>query len=115
MQYEHQQYLVAIFFFMIIICFVLAWFFWQNARHREMMLMIEKGMDPADHRNKSVKMLRTIGIILIGIGAGAAIHNTILSLGFKGINTDGGTLGVFGLSIGIALYFATRPEQTKEK
>jgi len=106
------QFLAFGFLCMLTICFVLAWFFWQRARHRELMLMIEKGIDPAEHTNKTGKALRTVAIILIGAGIGTAI-NTIMSN--LGIHSDGSTLAVFGLSIGAALYYATRPDQTKEK
>ena len=112
MNNDTARFLAFGFLCLITICFVLAWFFWQRARHRELMLMIEKGMDPAEHTNKTGKTLRTVAIILIGAGAGAAINSMISSLG---INSDGGTLAVFGLSIGAALYYATRPDQTKEK
>ncbi len=115
MDSETSQLLAVAFFFTITICFFLAWFFWQRARHRELMAMIEQGMNPTEHMAKSGKMLRTVAIVLLGVGAGAAIHSTILSLGFYGINSDGGTLAVFGLSIGVALYFATRSDKPKEK
>ena len=100
---------------LITICFVLAWFFWQRARHRELMLMIEKGIDPAEHTSKTGKTLRTVAIILIGAAIGTAINTIMSNLGLYGMHSDSGTLAVFGLSIGAALYYAARPDQTKEK
>ena len=115
MKSDIAQYLAVAFFFTITICFFLAWFFWQRARHRELMAMVEKGMNPTEHMAKSGKMLRTVAIVLLGVGAAAAIQAIIRALGFQAINGDAGTLAVFGLSIGAALYYATRPDQTKEK
>ena len=115
MKPDIAQYLAVAFFFTITICFFLAWFFWQRARHRELMAMIEQGMNPTEHMAKSGKMLRAVGIILMGIGTAAAIQTIIKSFGFYEINSDSGTLAIFGLGIGVALYYATRPTQTKEK
>jgi hypothetical protein len=112
---DTAQYLGIALIFLITICFFLTWFFWQRARHRELMLMIEKGMDPSSHMNTTAKTLRRVALIIIGIGAGGTLYTIIYGLGFRGINSEGGLLATFGLCIGGALLYATRSDQTKSE
>lgn len=106
--YEIQNILTMVFFLMVTLCLFLAWFFWQRARHRELMLMIEKGMNPAEHVQRTKLMLKRLAFILLGIGIGSAIIAIFSSLGFQKINTDTGTLATFALCIGVALLIPIR-------
>jgi hypothetical protein len=106
--HEIKQYLAIAFFFMVTLCFFLAWYFWQRSRHRELMLMIEKGMDPVEHMKRTGQMLRKGAIILLGVGTGSALIMILDSVGFKKINGDAGTLAAFAVCIGIALIISTR-------
>ncbi len=110
MDQDIEQYLVITFFFMITICFFLAWFYWQRARHRELMAMIEKGMDPASHIATIGRMVRKIAYIIVGVGAGAAAIEIFKAIGYQKINGDSGTLASFAICIGIAMLLSTRSE-----
>jgi hypothetical protein len=103
-----EKYLAIAFFFTITLCFFLAWFFWQRARHRELMLMIEKGLDPAGHMTRTGQMLRKAAFILLGAGVGAALITVLSALGFRQINSDSGTLASFAICISLALLFSAR-------
>ena len=110
-----EKYLAIAFGFLITIFFFLAWFFWRRAKHREIMLMIEKGMHPSSLPNKTTKIVRGLALIVIGIGAGGAVYTIIYNLGFTAINSQGGVFACFGVCIGTALLYATRSDKTKSE
>jgi hypothetical protein len=100
---------------MVTLCFFLAWFFWKRARHRELMLMIEKGIDPGEHMQSTNKMVRKIAIMLFAFAAGAAIIEIIESLELRSLISDGGFFAVYAVCFGVALLMITRSSDSNEK
>jgi hypothetical protein len=105
-----SEYFIIALTFAIMIFFFLAWLFSHRARHRETMMMIEKGMNPHEHRgtNRWGLTLHKIGVVLVGIGAGSALFWIFEGLGIQSINSQPGTLAVFGICTGAALLIDDR-------
>lgn len=100
------------------VCIFLAWFFRNRARHKERMLMIEKGMHP-DVRTGDPQMvrkiIRKIGITGIGFGTGLAIISLLLLLDLKWIiNTTPVPIAILIICTAIALLIANRREAGEE-
>ncbi|MEJ5996494.1 DUF6249 domain-containing protein [Pedobacter sp. Du54] len=103
-----EQYIGMAFVFMVTLCFFLAWFFWQRARHRELMLMIEKGLNPSEHTQSIGQVLRKVAILLLGFAAGSIVIEIMEALELRSLISDSGYFAVFAIFIGIALLIITR-------
>lgn len=85
-------------------CILLAWYFAHQARHKERLLMIEKGMKP-DLPVRNGSALLKIGIVVIGLSIGLATIGILSHFNLLG-SADAIPLSIFGLSGGIALLIA---------
>src|SRR5690606_4266036 len=86
-----------------IVCLFMAWFFSHKARHRERMLMIEKGIDDkmTEHPNKGKSVILKIGIIIIGLSIGLVIISILDSI--QVLSGDIIPLAILGFCGGISL------------
>jgi len=92
-------------------CILLAWYFAHQARHKERMLMIEKGMNP-ELPVRSGSALVKIGIVVIGLSVGLGIVEILNQLHVLG-NPDIVPLSILGLSGGTALILANHLSKPK--
>ncbi|GAB3931029.1 DUF6249 domain-containing protein [Mucilaginibacter myungsuensis] len=102
--------------FAIILFFFLAWFFSHRARHRETMLMIEKGMNPNDLKssNRWPFALRKIAVVILGFAVGSVLFWILDEMEVRSVNSDPGTLTVFAFGVGGALFLDQRYGSKKE-
>jgi hypothetical protein len=89
------------------ICLFMAWYFAHEARHKERMLMIEKGMDPDAHAVPKGSALLKFGIVVIGLSLGVVLIGTLAHFDAL-VDPDAIPLGILGLSGGISLLIANR-------
>ena len=68
-----------------IICIFLAWFFSHRAKHKERMMLIEKGLATEektnDERSFSFPWLK-VGIIILGLGIGLMVRSILAMAGW---------------------------------
>lgn len=67
----------------LIVCIFLVWFFSHRAKHKERLMMIEKGMDPQSllqQRNFFRFPWLKLGIVIIGLSIGLMIISILISL-----------------------------------
>ncbi|MCJ0742216.1 DUF6249 domain-containing protein [Pedobacter montanisoli] len=97
------------------ICLFLAWFFSHRAKHRERMLMIEKGLNPTEEgkKNKNVQSLSMkLGLVILGLGFGLAVIAFLANFGILG-RSDAMPIAILALSGGGALIFANYIENRR--
>lgn len=98
-------------FLAFFICIFFVWFFLHRARHKERLMMLEKGIDPelVFQQKKSFRFpWLKLGIVIIGLSVGIMIISLLASL--KLLDNGGGAfpLGILGLSGGISMVIANR-------
>jgi hypothetical protein len=87
------------------LCIFMAWYYAHTARHKERMLMIEKGMDPDAHAAPKGSVLLKLGIVVIGLSLGMVIIGILAY--YHALGDPGAIpLGILGLSGGISLLIA---------
>lgn len=94
------------------VCVFLAWYFTYNARLKERLLLIEKGLNPDDFLRKtenSSSPLLKLGIIFIGLSLGMIVASTFF------IYSDSYTLGVMGLFAGGSMIVANYANKFKNR
>lgn len=94
------------------LCGFFAWFFWHRARHRERMMMIEKGF-PLHEMPKEPRaykgVLEKVGIIAIGLGSGLAVISILIILDLRKIvNSGPAPVAILVICTGMALLLANR-------
>lgn len=93
----------------------LAWYFSHKARHKERLLMIEKGMEPDAHsrgESSMQKALLKLGIVVIGLSAGVAIIGILVQFNALG-RSNAIPTSILGLCGGAGLILANRLTQNK--
>lgn len=93
----------------------LAWYFTHKAKHKERLLMIEKGLNPNEDLNRDGGIKTTllkVGIVLVGLGIGLAIIAILVEFHAFG-KSNAVPMSILALSCGIALIIATRLSSTK--
>lgn len=102
--------ILALVFIPLVVCIFLVWFFSHRAKHRERLMMMEKGIDPlVISNNKRPRYLwQRIGIIIIGLSIGLAIIS--LFAGLKVLDKWGNAfpLAILGVCGGISMVIANR-------
>jgi len=97
------------------VCGFLGWYFSHRARHKEKLLLIEKGASPEDLRKKerAGKFPWTkIGVVILSLSAGMLLISTIL--GLKLIHDSPATiLGILGIFGGAGMLLANKLGDTK--
>lgn len=101
--------LLSLVFIPLLVCIFLVWFFSHRAKHRERLMMMEKGIDPLATSNNSKRpsySWQKIGIIIIGLSIGLAIIS--LLAGLKVLDKWGNAfpLAILGVCGGIAMVIA---------
>lgn len=79
--------IVGVLAFTCCICIFLAWFFTHKARHRERLLMIEKGMNPDENADKVFSIRKAVfklGVVVVGLGVGLGIIGILVQLNALG-------------------------------
>ncbi|HEY5325457.1 MAG TPA: DUF6249 domain-containing protein [Mucilaginibacter sp.] len=102
-----NQLIVTLLLVSFILCLFLAWYFSHKARHKERLLMIEKGVDDKIllfSNNKGKSHFLKIGIVLIGLSIGLVII-TILSSNNM-LRGDTLPLAILGICGGISMVIA---------
>ena len=109
---------IALFWLPVIICIFLVWFFSQRARHKEKLMMMEKGIDPKSnpYNNNGFRFpWQKIGITIIGLGVGLIIISILTSL--KALEGGGNALplAILGICGGASMVLANRLDSDKSK
>ncbi len=76
------------------LCGFAAWFFWQRSKHKERLMMIEKGIHPdagKDAPNTGRKTLAIVGTVVMGLGIGLAIISLLVAFDSSGLVNKGPT------------------------
>lgn len=100
---------VSLVWLALLICVFLVWFFSHRAKHKEKLLMMEKGMDPNSlfpgKRIFKFPWLK-IGIVIIGLSVGLMIIALLASL--KSLDQGGNALplAILGICGGISMVIA---------
>ncbi|UYQ95951.1 hypothetical protein MKQ68_12655 [Chitinophaga horti] len=93
----------------------LAWFFSHTARHKERLLMIEKGMNPdaeGSARPNARKALFKLAVVVIGLSIGLALIGILAE--FERLGRSGAIpISILGLCGGIALIIANHLSKPK--
>lgn len=93
----------------IFTCIFLVWYFTHKARHKERMLMLEKGIEPGHLRKREFRFpFQKIGIILTGLAAGLLIIALLVGTDNMGSNNNALPFGILGACGGIAMMIASR-------
>lgn len=94
----------------MIICIALVRYFTNRAKHKERMLMIEKGITPPyGSINPSQFPWQKIGIVIIGISIGLVIISILASMGaLRDNSTTAVPLAVLGICGGLSMVVANR-------
>jgi len=89
-----------------IVCICIAWCFSYWAKHKERLLMIEKGLDPKlpQEAKKDYNHLLKVGVLILGLGIGMLVINILGAL--KLVTSDIVATGIMGISGGISLIIA---------
>ena len=97
-----------------IICICVAWCFFNWAKHKERLLMIEKGINPNEREPGSLLPQRSkidynrllkIGVVVFGLGLGLIV--TIVLSSLRWITSDIAGFGIMILFCGISLIVAS--------
>jgi hypothetical protein len=109
---------VSLVWLAIITCIFLVWFFSHRARHKERLMMMEKGIDPQSNPYKGKQFTfpwLKIGIIVIGLSVGLAIISLLISI--KALEPGGNELplAILGICGGISMVLANRMDNDKSK
>ncbi len=101
-----------------IVCIFLVWFFSHKARHKERMLMIEKGLnvDELLRKGKSFKFpWLKLGVVIIGLSMGLLL--IALLVGMRLLDKGGNALplSILGTCGGISLVIANYINRGKKE
>lgn len=100
----------------LIVCGFLAWFFNHRAKHKERLMMIERGLNVNENSQKE-KELRLpwmrLGILIIGLSIGLLI--IALLDGYGLINKGHLPIGILGACGGISIVIANYISRGKNK
>lgn len=101
-----------------IICIFLVWFFSHRAKHKERLMMIEKGLNVGEHLQKQESFRfpwLKLGIVVIGLSIGLLI--IAILVGFKLLERGGNTLplSILGVCGGISMVIANYVKNGKSK
>ena len=98
------------------ICIFLAWYFTHKAKHKERLMMIEKGLNPNEGLNKEngvQSAMFKLGIVIVGLSIGLVI--IAILVGFNSLGRSNATpMGILGICGGIALVIANRISSIKK-
>lgn len=89
----------------------LAWFYYSRARHKERLMLIEKGINP-DSFSETQKQTGPplglkVGIVIIGLSIGLTIISVLVH--FNALGSGNATpLAIIGLSLGVSLVISNR-------
>lgn len=102
---------VSLVWLALVVCIFLVWFYSHRAKHKERLMMLEKGMDPNSFFTEK-KLFKfpwlKIGIVIIGLSVGLMIIALLASL--KSLDQGGNALplAILGLCGGISMVIANR-------
>ncbi|WP_316791172.1 DUF6249 domain-containing protein [Pedobacter frigoris] len=97
-------------------CLFLAWFFSHRAKHKERLMMIEKGLNPIDEENKYKRPQSfglMLGLIIFGLGIGLVIIAVLVNLDALG-KSDATPVAILALCGGSALIIGGYIENRKK-
>lgn len=102
-----------------IICVFLAWFFSHRARHKERMMMIEKGINIDELSKKEGKIIRfpwlKLGIVILGLSIGLLIIAMLVALHLLDKGGNALPLSILGICGGISFIIANYLNNIKSK
>lgn len=104
--------LIAITLIAFFVCAFLAWYFTYNARLKERLLLIEKGLNPDEFLKKteaSGSPLLKLGILFIGLSLGMSVVTRFF------IYSDSYSLAVMGLFAGASMIIASYVTKYKNR
>ena len=109
---------IALFWLPVIICIFLVWYFSQRARHKEKLMMMEKGIDlnSNPYNSKGFRFpWQKIGITIMGLSVGLIIISILASL--KALEGGGNALplAILGICGGASMVLANRLDNDKNK
>lgn len=86
---------------------LLAWLFSNIARHKERVMLIEKGINPDEYAKEKepVSLGIKVGIVILGLSLGLAIISIMVSLKVLP-HSDAGPLAILGICVGSSLVLA---------
>ncbi len=92
----------------MIICIALVRYFTNRAKHKERMLMIEKGITPPSITPSQFPWQK-IGIVIIGISIGLVIISILAAMGaLRDNSTTAVPLAILGICGGLSMVLANR-------
>ncbi len=102
---------IALFWIPAITCVFLVWYFLHRARHKERLMMMEKGIDPQTHAYAGKRFRfpwAKFGIIIMGLSVGLIIISILVSL--KALDGGGNALplAILGICGGASMVLANR-------
>lgn len=100
------------------VCAFLVWYYSHRAKHKEKLLILEKGIDQKSllQEKKSLKFpWLKIGIVLIGLSVGLMIIAVLVSM--KALESGGNAfpLGILGICGGVSMVIANRFDNRNPK
>lgn len=103
-----------------IICVFLAWFFSHKARHKERMMMIEKGLNIDELSKKEEgKIIRfpwlKLGVVILGLSVGLLIIALLVALNVLDKGGNALPLSILGICGGISFIIANYLKNSKSK
>ena len=108
--------ILVLFVFLAALLFgFLAWYFSHKAKHKERLLLIEKGITPEEflkEPNKSTFPWLKWGIVLLGMSVGLGIISIIAETGVVSMNGSA-PLAILGLCTGISMIVANYTGKNK--
>ncbi|MES2005412.1 MAG: DUF6249 domain-containing protein [Bacteroidota bacterium] len=107
--------LLSVVFMALIVCILLVWYFSNRAKHKERMVMIEKGITPpSDTTNRSGFAWQKIGIVVIGLSIGLMLISFLAVMGLLRDNsTSALPLAILGICGGVSMIVANRMSSNK--
>ncbi len=108
---------VSLVWLAVITCIFLVWYFSHRAKHKERLMMMEKGIDPQLNPFKSKGFIfpwLKVGIIIIGLSIGLVIISILVST--QSLNNNNALpMAILGLCGGISMVIANRLDNDKSK
>ncbi len=103
---------------LLVACIFLVWFFSHRAKHKERLMMMEKGLDISaskDNRRGPGFPWQKIGVIIIGLSIGLVIISILASLTILDEGGNALPLAILGICGGIAMVIANRMGNDKSQ
>lgn len=109
---------IALFWIPAVTCVFLAWYFLHRARHKERLMMMEKGIDPKANAYNGKRFSfpwAKFGIIIVGLSVGLIIISILVS--FKALDGGGNALplAILGICGGASMILANRLDHDKNR